>query len=77
MSEVRNFVAVLAMARKCMQETKILNEQAYSNKSLKKKQIYQIIIKVKEGKSTVVQWNSHPKKTKPTEDVIADFSTAI
>jgi hypothetical protein len=38
---VTNFVAALAMAGKGMKEVKILTEQAYSNKSLKRAQIYQ------------------------------------
>jgi uncharacterized membrane protein len=60
-----------------MQGTKILIELAYSKRSFKRKQTYQIIIKVKEGESTVVQWNSHPKTNKPTEDVIGAFATAV
>jgi hypothetical protein len=40
MTKVRNFVAPLAMAGKDMKETKILTENAYSNKTLKRTKVY-------------------------------------
>jgi hypothetical protein len=54
-TEVTNFVAALAMAGKGMKETKILTEQASSNKSLKRVQIYKISSLVKNEKSTSIQ----------------------
>jgi hypothetical protein len=55
MTEVRDLVAILALARKGTNEIKIPTDQVYSNKSLKRTQIYQIIKQVKEDKNTADQ----------------------
>jgi hypothetical protein len=45
---VREFITTLALARKGMNEIKILTEKASGNTGLKKKQLYQIIKEVKD-----------------------------
>jgi hypothetical protein len=50
MKEVRDFFAALAMTRKGISEIKISTNQAYGNKSLKRKQAYQSVKEVKEKK---------------------------
>jgi hypothetical protein len=50
---VRDFLVALAKAEKGIKEIKILIGQAYSNKSLKKTQIYQFIKEVKEAKKAL------------------------
>jgi hypothetical protein len=49
MTEMKDFVAALAMARKGIYEKKIPIDQAYDNKSLRRVQFYQIKKEVKEG----------------------------
>ncbi len=52
MTEVRNFVAVLARARKGRKEIKSLVDAAYGDTAISKSQINRIIKAVKEGKNT-------------------------
>jgi hypothetical protein len=42
MPEVKDFVAALSRAVKVIKKPKILTDQAYCNKSLKRTQVYQI-----------------------------------
>jgi hypothetical protein len=51
---VRDFIAALALARKDMNETKTLTNQAYGNTSLKRKQIYHIIYEVDDEKTQAI-----------------------
>jgi hypothetical protein len=45
-----------------MNETNILTEQAYSNESLKRKQIYKFLTEVNKEKGSALQCYSNPKK---------------
>jgi hypothetical protein len=75
--EMKDFVAGLARALKDIIETKILTDQACSNKSLSRIQIYQIIKKIKYGKNTAGQRHSNPIKNKHTDHLVTAAAAAI
>jgi hypothetical protein len=77
MTEVRNFVAALARARKGCKEIKLLVDAAYGDTAMSKSQINRIIKAVKEGKNTTDQCHSSAKKTKRSGDVLASIAAAI
>jgi hypothetical protein len=56
---------------------KILNDQAYGNKSFKRKQNFKIIIEIKDIKNTTDQRHSNIKKNQLTEDIVAAVATAV
>jgi hypothetical protein len=67
MTEVWDFVAVLARARKSRKEIKPLVDAAYGDKAISISQINRIIKAVKDGKSTSDQRHSNAKKpSRPT-----------
>jgi hypothetical protein len=55
---------------------KIFTNQTYGNMSLKMKQIFKIIIVIKDIKNTTDQRLSNIKKNKFTEDIVAAVVTA-
>ena len=59
MSDVRNFVARLALAKKSFQEIKELTAAAYGDQAIHRTQIYSIIKKVKEGGDATDQRGKH------------------
>ncbi len=65
-TEVRNFVAACARARKSWKDIKPLVDASYIDKALSISQIYCIIKTVKGGKNTLDQSNSSAKKMKRT-----------
>jgi hypothetical protein len=70
MTEVWNFVAALARARKGSKEIKSLVNAAYVDMAMSKSQINRIIKAVKEGKTRA-------KKIKRTGDVLASIAAAV
>jgi hypothetical protein len=56
---------------------KILNDQAYGNKSFKRKQNFKIIIEIKDIKNTTDQRHSNIKKNQLTEDIVGAVATAV
>ncbi len=77
MTKVCDFVAGLARARKSANEIKILSDAAFGDKSLTKTAIYNILKKVKAGKTTDDQRHLNAKKIKRTQDVIAAVAAYV
>jgi hypothetical protein len=77
MTEVRNFVAALARARKSRREIKLLVDAAYGDKGLSVSQINRIIKAVKKRKTTADLRHSNPKKTRRTDDSVASIAAAV
>jgi hypothetical protein len=76
MTDVRDFVAALAMARKRMNEIKIPTDQVYDNKSLKKTEAYQFIKEVKRLKKQQSSGISTQNKIRLTKDIGASVAAA-
>jgi hypothetical protein len=74
---LKDFVAALARTIKVKNKTKILTDQAYGNKSLKRMQIFQIIKEIKEGKTQLSRDIPTHQKNKHTEDIVAAAAVAI
>jgi hypothetical protein len=70
MTEVQNFVAMLARAGKGRKEIKSLVDTAYGDMVMLKSQINRIIKAVKDGKNTADQCHSSTMKTKRTSDIL-------
>jgi hypothetical protein len=77
MTEVRNFVATLARARKGSKDIKSLVDAAYGDKAMSKRQINRIIKAVKDGKNTADRRHSSAKKTNRTGNILASIAAAI
>jgi [histone H3]-lysine36 N-dimethyltransferase SETMAR len=77
MTKVRDFVAGLARAGKSCKEIKNLTDAAYGVKTLTKTAIYNILNKVKAGKTTDDQRHLNAKKTKTTIDVVAAVAAEV
>jgi hypothetical protein len=56
---------------------KILTDQTYGNKTLKRKEMFKIIIEIKDIQNTTDQRHSNFKKNKLTEDFVAAVATAV
>ena len=77
MSDVRNFVARLALAKKGFQEIKELTAAAYGDQAIHRTQIYSIIKKVKEGGDATDQRGKHREKTRRNTTLIADIAAEV
>ena len=71
MTEVRRFVADLAMTGISFREIKELQEKRWGDLALKKNQIYAIIKKVKAGENAYDQRSLSSQKTKRTASSVA------
>ena len=77
MTEVRRFVADLAMTGISYKEIKELQEKRWGDLALKKTQLYAIIKKVKAGKNAYDQRSLSSQRTKRTASSIAAVAAAI
>ena len=77
MTEVRRFVADLAMTGISFREIKELQEKRWGDLALKKTQIYAIIKKVKAGENAYDQRSLSSQKTKRTASSVAAVAAAI
>ena len=77
MTEVRRFVADLAMTGISFREIKELQEKRWGDLALKKTQIYAIIKKVKAGENAYDQRSLSSQKTKRTASSVSAVAAAI
>ena len=77
MSPIRDFVATLARAGQDFKSIEEMVKAAYGNKGLKKTQIYEIIKKVKEGKTTVDQRTLNGKRRVRNPAFVADIAADV
>jgi hypothetical protein len=77
MTKVCNFMSGLARAGKSANEIKILTDAAFGDKSLTKTAIYNILKKVKAGKTTNDLRHLNAKKNKRTQDIIAAVAADV
>ena len=77
MSDVRKFVARLAMAKKGFKEINELTAAAYGDQAIHKTQIYLIIKKVKEGGDATDQRGKHREKSRRDATLIADIAAEV
>jgi hypothetical protein len=74
---LKDFVGALARAIKVKKKPKILTDQAYGKKSLKRMQIFHIITEIKEGKTQLIRGIPTSQKNNHTEDIVAAAADAI
>jgi len=77
MSDVRSFVARLAMAGKDYKDIKSVTDAAYGEKTLSRSQIYLIMKQVKDGKDMTDQRGRHTPKRSRTAALINDVAAAV
>jgi hypothetical protein len=77
MTRIHDFVVDLARAGKKFKEIQETVQKVYGDKSLKKTAIYEILSRVKAGKSTVDKRGFNTKRTKRTAAAVAAISAAI
>jgi hypothetical protein len=77
MCPIWDFVAGLARVGKSFKEIQDTTEAAYIKNLLKKTQIYKIIKAVKEGKTTVDQWQNNGRRKMKSPDFVARVVTEV